>query len=162
MKAFATSILIAISAIALAQNNPVRVIQNGRTITPASQELASHLIALVESSTVNSTRYVNPRDIWAKASSAPTRVQAHFSPAFKIRIEKADQSGKTPELIEDLLFAIQTTPFPSQILLKTSHGYQSVTKYSPCASVQFALASGLTFPNFDLNSFLEQNCKDRD
>jgi hypothetical protein len=131
-------------------------------ITPASQELASHLIALVESSTVNSTRYVNPKDIWAKASSAPTRVQAHFSPAFRIQIEKADQSGKTPELIEDLLFAIQTTPFPSQMLLKTSHGYQSVTKYSPCASAQFALASGLTFPNFDLNSFFEQNCKDRD
>jgi hypothetical protein len=161
MKAFATLILVAISTLALAQENTVRVIQNDRVIMPVSPELASRLIAFVESSTVNSTREVDQKDSWAKALSAPTRVQAHFSPALKIRVEKANQSGKTPELIEDLLFAIPTTPFPSQIQLRTSRGYQSVTKYSPCSAARFALASGLTFPNFNLNNFVEQSCKDR-
>ena len=65
MKAFATLILVAISTLALAQENTVRVIQNDRVIMPVSPELASRLIAFVESSTVNSTREVDQKDSWA-------------------------------------------------------------------------------------------------
>jgi hypothetical protein len=160
MKPFAACLLLAMSAVALAQDNSVQVVQGNQAVVAAPQESAFRLIELVESSSVNSTDYINPQNAWTKTANAPTRVQAHFSPARRIEIIKADQSGRAPESIEDILFTVQTTPFPDHILLKTSRGYQSVAKYSPCAAAKFSLAAGLTFPNFDFNSFLKKNCSD--
>jgi hypothetical protein len=160
MKPFAACILIALSAVALAQDDSLRVVQGNQALVAAARESTLRLIELVESSSVNSTDYINPQNMWTKTANAPTRIQAHFSPARRVEIIKADQSGRAPEAIEDILFSVQTTPFPDHILLKTSRGYQSVAKYSPCAAAKFSLAAGLTFPNFDFNRFLKGNCSD--
>jgi hypothetical protein len=150
--------VVALFGMARVASADVRVFQDGNELRPSHPEnLTALIVALVESSSVDSTAYAHPEESWTAASAAPTRVYAHFNPARSMKVMKT-AAGFAPDAVEEILFRLGGGGFPDHILLHTAQGYRAVTKYSPCVEARIIVASGLSFPNGQAQAILE-NCE---
>jgi len=138
------TVLVTASLLMSASTPDVRVVREGTPLTVSNPErLADLLVAVVESSSVNSTKYVRPKGRWNTATSAAALVHVKFPGGRVVRVMDADNRDRRPTLVEELVIVVPTDAWPDHVMLKTAKGIVSVTKYAPCPLTQLILAADL-------------------
>ena len=141
--AYVTVLLVA-SPAARATRPDVRVMRDGAPLTVSNPErVADLLVAVVESASVNSTKYVLPQSRWSAAASAPALVHVTFRNGRVLRVMDADSRDWRPMLVEELLIVVPSDAWPDHVMLKNAKGIVSVTKYAPCPLAQLTRAADL-------------------
>ena len=137
------SVLLAATPASSASRPDVRVVREGTRLTASNPErVADLLVAVVESSSINSTKYVRPKSRWNTAISARALVHVKFPGGRLLRVIDAARTWQ-PTLVEELLIVVSSDAWPDHVLLKTAKGIMSVTKYAPCPFVQLTQAADL-------------------
>jgi hypothetical protein len=138
------SVLVAASLAVSASRPDVRVVREGTPLIVSNPErVADLLVAVVESSSVNSTKYVRPKSRWNTATSAPALVHVKFPGGRVLRVMDADSRDWRPTLVEELMIVVPSDAWPDHVMLKTAKGIVSVTKYAPCPLAQLTRAADL-------------------
>jgi hypothetical protein len=137
------SVLLAATPASSASRPDVRVVREGAPLTVSNPERVADLfVAVVESSSVNSTRYVRAKSRWNAAISARALVHVKFPGGRLLRVIDAARAWQ-PTLVEELLIVVSSDAWPDHVMLKTAKGIMSVTKYAPCPFAQLARAADL-------------------
>jgi hypothetical protein len=138
------SVLVAASLALSASRPDVRVVREGTPLTVSNPErVADLLVAVVESSSVNSTKYVRHKSRWSTAISARALVHVKFPGGRLLRVIDAANRTRRPTLVEELLIVVPSDAWPDHVMLKTAKGIMSVTKYAPCPFAQLTRAADL-------------------
>jgi hypothetical protein len=138
------TVLLFASPAAGATRADVRVVREGAPLIVSNPErVADLLVAVVESSSVNSTRYVLPKSRWNASASAQALVHVKFPSGRLLRVMDAANRDWRPTLIEELLIVVPSDAWPDHVMLKTAKGIMSVTKYAPCPVVRLMRAADL-------------------
>jgi hypothetical protein len=142
--AYVNVLLVAAPPAPIASRPDVRVVREGSPLAVSNPErVADLLVAVVESSSVNSTKYVRPKSRWNTATSAPSLVHVKFPNGRVLRVMDADNRDWRPTLVEELLIVVTSNAQPDHVLLKIAEGIVSVTKYAPCPFAQLTRAADL-------------------
>lgn len=131
----------------------VRAVRDKREVGIAHPErVATKLIAIAESSSVNSTAYAVSDETWARIMGSDSFVHAVFSPPRRIRIWDRNSQDREERIVGEVLFALPLDRDPPHIYLKTENETISVTKYDPYALRELALEDDLrlrALPRYD-------------
>ncbi len=139
------SVLVAATPVPGAGRPDVRVVREGAPVAISNPErVADLLVAVVESSSVNSTKYVRPESRWNTATSAPTLVHVKFPGGRIVRVMDDRNRDWQPMLVEEVLIVVPSDAWPDHVILKTAKGVLSVTKYAPCPLARLARAADLS------------------
>ena len=138
------SVLLAATPASSAGRPDVRVVRDGARLTVSNPERVADLfVAVVESSSVNSTRYVRPKSRWSTAISARALVHVKFHGGRLLRVIDAANRAWRTTLVEELLIVVPSDAWPDHVMLKTAKGIMSVTKYAPCPFAQLTRGADL-------------------
>jgi len=141
MKALLAFILCVIAHGALAQSVDLRVMLNGSRQQVDDSEVVAALTEMVESSSVDSTRYVRPAEQWGESLAAPIFIHAVFDRPRRMKVWKeSDTAEASQSAVREIVIVFPGAP---HILLKTDEGVRSVAKYSPCALEKVLTAAKL-------------------
>jgi hypothetical protein len=145
----ALSLLVAafiggIAPVAAADVN-LRVVRNKQNIAISSGErLATKLIALVESCSVNSTAYAVTGDIWAQVVASDSFVQVVFSEPRRIRLVSQNNQTRLQRLVREiLLLPLPESRWPEHIFVKSDEDTLSFTKDNPLVLKEVVLEQDL-------------------
>ena len=139
-----TTILLLASPAPGASRPDVRVVREGAPLTVSNPERVADLfVAVVESSSVNSTKYVSPKGRWNASASAHSLVHVTFPSGRILSVMDAANRDWRPTLIEELAIVVPSDAWPDHVMLKTAKGILSVTKYAPCPIVRLMRATDL-------------------
>ncbi len=152
--------VLAALALSAAGAVEVQAVRDGRPVElPDREALAQALVALVESSSVNSTDYVRPAAGWPKALAAPSRVWARFAAPREVRVMDAKNRDWRRRAVHEILLVLPADGWPDHVLLKVDGGVVSVTKYSPCALLHVVDAAA--WPVFSRYDVVREGCPPR-
>jgi hypothetical protein len=144
----ALSLLVAafiggIAPVAAADVN-LRVVRNKQNIAISSGErLATKLIALVESCSVNSTAYAVTGDIWAQVVASDSFVQVVFSEPRRIRLVSQNNQTRLQRLVREILLPLPEGRWPEHIFVKSDEDTLSFTKDNPLVLKEVVLEQDL-------------------
>ncbi len=131
----------------------VRVVRDKRELGIAHPErLATKLIAIAESSSVNSTAYAVSDETWARILGSDSFVHAVFSPPRRMRLRDRNNQDREERMVGEVLFPLPMDSDPPHIYLKTEKETISLTKYDPYALRELALEDDLrlrALPRYD-------------
>ncbi len=118
--------------------------RHGVTVSvPHPDKVADALVALVESSSVNSSAYVRPARRWKTALRASSLVRVRFNQLRVMQLMSSDNKGWRPAGVQEIVLVVPKEGWPDHVLLKSSDRLVSVTKYSPCALAHVVTEAGL-------------------
>ena len=141
MKLLAGLILSVIAHCALAQSVELHVMLNGSQREVDEDEVMAALTAVVESSTVDVTRYIRPAEGWDEALAGPGFIHALFSRPRQMKVwRESDTSEPSLAAVREIVIVLPGLP---HILLKTDDGVHAITKYSPCSQEKLITAARL-------------------
>ena len=141
MKALLGLVLSVIAHGALAQSDELHVTINGSQQAVTDEEVIAALTAMVESSTVDTTRFVRPAEQWDEALAAPTFIHALFDRPRPVKVWKDGENNEASlSAVREIVIVF---PGAHQIFLKTNDSVRSVAKYSPCALEKVITAAKL-------------------
>lgn len=141
MKALLGLVLFVIAHGAAAQSVELHVMLNGSRQDVKDSEVVAALTEMVESSSVDSTKYVHPAEQWGEALAAPIFIHALFDRPRRMKVWKeSDTAEASPSAVREIVIVFPGAP---HILLKTDEGVRSVAKYSPCALEKVITAAKL-------------------
>ncbi len=150
---FATAFLGSVAFVSAADVQ-VRAVRDKREVSIAHPErVATKLIAIAESSSVNSTAYAISDETWARILGSDSFVHAVFSTPRKMRLWDRDFQGRKERMVGEVLFPLPMDSDPPHIYLKTEKETISLTKYDPYALRELALEDDLRLrgsPRYDL------------
>src|SRR6266581_2984194 len=131
----------------------VRAVRDKREVGIAHPErVATKLIAIAESSSVNSTAYAVSDETWARILGSDSFVHAVFSTPRQMRLWDHNFQGRTERMVGEVLFPLPIDSDPPHIYLKTEKETISLTKYDPYALRELALEDDLrlrALPRYD-------------
>jgi hypothetical protein len=142
---------------AWAQSVELHVMLNGSQQAVNDAEVVTALTAMVESATVDTTKYVRPAEQWDEALAAPIFVHALFPRPRSMKVWKeGDTTAASPSGVHEIVIVFPGAP---QILVKTEDGVRSVAKYSPCALEKVITVARLdTVTNAQSLRYLREHC----
>ena len=118
------------------------------------ERVATKLIRIAESSSVNSTAYAAAGEIWARILASDSFVHAVFSPPRRLRIWDPKGQARKGRMVSEVLFPLPIDSDPPHIYLKTAKETISLTKYSPYALRELALEDDLRLRGLPRYDFL--------
>ncbi len=132
------------ASVSRAEDLVVTVMRDRAAVSvPHPDKIADLVVALVESSSVNSTAYVRLSGRWRKALRASTLIRARFGHPRVMRVMSPDNQEWRLVEVREILIAIPRENWPDHVLLKTRDRMVSVTKYAPCALAHVVTEAGL-------------------
>jgi hypothetical protein len=157
MRAFAYILLVAAflgsGTFVCATDVQVRAVRDKREVGMTHPErVATKLVAIAESSSVNSTAYAVSDETWARILSSDSFVHAAFSPPRRMRLRGRNNRDREEHMVGEVLFALPLDSDPPHIYLKTEKETISVTKYDPDALRELVLEDDLrlrALPRYD-------------
>ncbi len=132
----------------------VRAVRDKREVGIAHPErVATKLITIAESSSVNSTAYAVSDKTWARILDSDSFVHAVFSTPRRMRLRDGNSQDRKEWMVGEVLFPLPMDSDPPHIYLKTEKETISLTKYDPYALRELALEDDLrlrALPRYDL------------
>ncbi|MET0535960.1 MAG: hypothetical protein ABW171_17220 [Steroidobacter sp.] len=129
---------------AIDQSTELHVMHDGARPAVNDEQVITELIALVESSSVDSTSYVQPADRWDKALGSRIFIHALFDGPREMSLRlQNDIEPRTPSAVREVVVVFPAGKWPSHIFVKTNNEVRAVTKYSPCALESLVRAAKL-------------------
>jgi hypothetical protein len=131
----------------------VRAVRDKREVQIAHPErVATKLIAIAESCSVNSTAYAVSDKTWAGIQGSDSFVHAAFSTPRQMRLRSRSGQDRKEWMVREVLFPLPIDRYPPHIYLKTEEGTISLTKYDHYALRELALEDELrlrAMPRYD-------------
>jgi hypothetical protein len=122
----------------------VRAVRDKREVGIAHPErVAMKLIAIAESSSVNSTAYAVSDKTWARILDSDSFVHAVFPTPRRMRLQDRNSQDRKEWMVGEVLFPLPVDSDPLHIYLKTEKEIISLTKYDPYALRELALEDDL-------------------
>ena len=157
MRAFAYVLFVAtfLSSVAFvfAADIQVRAVRDKHEVGITHPErVATKLIAIAESSSVNSTAYAVSDETWARILGSDSFVHAIFLTPRRMRLRDRNGQDRKEWMVGEVLFPLPMDSDPSHIYLKTENETISLTKYDPYALRELALEDDLrlrALPRYD-------------
>src|ERR1051325_7491735 len=107
------AVLVVASPVARAAEPDVRVLRDGSPLTVSNPDrVADLLVAVVESSSVNSTKYFLPEGRWNTAASAPSLVHVKFPSGRVLRVMDAASRAWRPTRVDEILVVVPGDAWP--------------------------------------------------
>jgi len=97
------------------------------------KRLATKLVALAESCSVNSTSYAVSGDTWAQALASDSFVHAVFPEPRRVRLEGRDNQSREERSIREILLPPPEGSWPKNVLVRSGTDTLAFTKYDPPA-----------------------------
>ena len=140
-------------ALVSAADVQIRAVRDKREVGIAHPErVATKLVAIAESCSVNSTAYAVSDETWARILNSDSFVRVVFSPRRRLRLWDRDNQARVQQMVGEVLFPLPMDRDPPHIYLKTENETISLTKYDPYALRELALEDDLLLrasPRYD-------------
>jgi len=110
------------------------------------------LIAIAESSSVNSTAYAVSDKTWDRILDSDSFVYAIFPTPRRMRLRDRNSQDRKERMVGEVLFPLPVDSDPPHIYLKIEKEIISLTKYDPYALRELALEDDLhlrALPQYD-------------
>jgi hypothetical protein len=131
----------------------VQAVRDKREIGVAQPErVATKLIAIAESCSVDSTAYAVSDGTWATVLGSGSFVRAVFSTPRRSHIWDRNSSARKERMVAEVLFPLPMDRDPPHIFLRIENQIISLTKYDPRALRELALENDLQLrgsPRYD-------------
>jgi hypothetical protein len=125
-------VLASCGATACAAELEVRVVRNGQAVVVSQvQSLASKLVSLAESSSVNSTAYAVAADTWAQSLASDSYVHVVFPSPRTLRLKVHNNEVQQPLLVSELLLPLPKGRWPAHLLAQAAGTTIALTKFDP-------------------------------
>ena len=132
----------------------VRVVRDKQDLFITHPErVATKLIAIAESCSVNSTAYAVSGNAWTRILASDSFVHVVFSNPRRIWLNDRNTQGREERMIQEVLFPLPMDGDPPHIYLKAGKEIVSATKYDPYALRELVLEDDLRLrglPRYDL------------
>jgi hypothetical protein len=107
------------------------------------ERLATKLVALAESCSVNSTAYAVSGDTWAQALASDSFVHVVFAEPRRARLKSRDNQSREECSIREILLPLPEGSWPPHVFVRSGTDTLAFTKYDPLALKQVILEPGL-------------------
>jgi len=107
------------------------------------ERLATKLVALAESCSVNSTAYAVSGDTWAQALAADSFVHVVFPEPHRARLESRDNQSREERSIREILLPLPEGSWPKNVFVRSGTDTLAFTKYDPLALQEVVLEEEL-------------------
>jgi len=108
-----------------------------------AERLATKLVALAESCSVNATAYAVSGDTWAQALASDSIVHAVFPEPRRVRLESRDNQSREERSIREILLPLPKGSWPKNVFVGSGTDTLAFTKYGPLASQEVVLEEEL-------------------
>ena len=98
-----------------------------------AERLATKLVALAESCSVNATAYAVSGDTWAQALASDSIVHAVFPEPRRVRLESRDNQSREERSIREILLPLPKGSWPKNVFVGSGTDTLAFTKYDPPA-----------------------------
>jgi len=117
-------------ACASASDLEIRAVRHRSDVGVANGEsLASKLIALAESCSVNSTSYGASAANWAQTLASGSFVHVVFSNPRRARLISSNSQSRELQAIREILLPLPENAWPAHVFVRIDNGYIAFTKY---------------------------------
>ena len=107
------------------------------------ERLATKLVALAESCSVNSTAYAVSGDTWAQALASDSFVHVVFLEPRRARLESRDDQSREGRPIREILLPLPEGGWPRHVFVRSGTDTLAFTKYDPLALQEVVLEEEL-------------------
>jgi len=127
-----------------AANMELRAVRHNRDVVVShSESLATKLIALVESCSVNSTAYAVSGDTWVQIVASDSFVHVVFSDPRRVRLKSYKNETREQRTIHEILLPLPEGRWPEHIFVRSEKDTLSFTKYDPLVLRELVLEQDL-------------------
>lgn len=129
---------------ASAQDIQVRAVRDKQAIRVAQPErVAAKLVAIVESSTLNSTAYAVADDTWNRVQGSASYVHVVFPGPRNVRVKGGGNQPAEERMVREMLLPLPPGTAPPHVYVRSGKETISLTKYDPRALRELALEEEL-------------------
>ena len=107
------------------------------------ERLATKLVALAESCSVNSTAYAVSGDTWAQALASDSFVHVVFLKPRRARLESRDNQNREERSLREILLPLPEGSWPQDVFVRSGTDTLAFTKYDPLALQEVISEPGL-------------------
>ena len=107
------------------------------------ERLATKLVALAESCSVNSTAYAVSGDTWAQALASDSFVHVVFLEPRRTRLKSRDNQSREERPIREILLPLPEGSWPQHVFVRSGTDTLAFTKYDPLALQEVVLEEEL-------------------
>jgi hypothetical protein len=107
------------------------------------ERLATKLVALAESCSVNSTAYAVSGDTWAQALASDSFVHVVFPELRRVRLESRDNHSREERSIREVLLPLPEGSWPKHVFVRSGTDTLAFTNYDPLALQEVVLEEEL-------------------
>ena len=150
---FGVACLICGLTSASAADVEVRAVRDKQNVVITHPErVATKLIAIAESCSVDSTTYAVSSNTWTGVLRSDSFVHVVFANPRRIRLYDRNVRAREERMVREVLFPLPLDRDPPHVYLKTGKEIVSLTKYDPYALRELALEEDLRLrgsPRYD-------------
>jgi hypothetical protein len=107
------------------------------------ERLATKLVALAESCSVNSTAYAVSGDTWAQALASDSFVHVVFPQPRRVQLESRDNRSREERSIREILLPLPEGSWPKNVFVRSGTDTLAFAKYDPLALQEVVLEEEL-------------------